>query len=180
MILDEYPNFFPKIQQKSTFKILINYLKKSNGPNFFFLSFLNSTWLVLRLCQFSSQSVPLAAEIWGGGQISPPPPPQWTQVTRNNPMGIVLKPHVRHECVYGMGRFYIRVHIRGCWIQQLFDTQAHHRTLFGAPWRVPRGIGCAMAFQRWVWANIQTFQCQYKMYAETEESSTHTFHFRMI
>ena len=27
------------------------------------------------------------AEIWGGGQIMPPPP-QWTQSPRNNPNGI--------------------------------------------------------------------------------------------
>ena len=45
----------------------------------------------------------------------------------------------------------------GCCIQRLFDTQANHHTPFGAPRRVRMwigiGIGCAMAAERWVWAN---------------------------
>ena len=58
MILDENLQFFPQNSSKiCIFKILIIYLKKSNGPIFFSFSFFYSTWLVLRLCQFSSQSV---------------------------------------------------------------------------------------------------------------------------
>ena len=35
---------------------------------------------------------PLVAEIWGGGQISPPPP--MDSSPRNNPMGIGLRPYI--------------------------------------------------------------------------------------
>ena len=49
------------------------------------------------------------------------------------------------------------VRVLGCCIQRLFDTQASHRTLFGAPQCVCIGLGvgidCAMAFERLVWAN---------------------------
>ena len=51
------------------------------------------------------------------------------------------------------------VHVIGLYtcIQRLFDTQANHRTLFGAPRSVRIGIcvgiGCAMAVERSIWAN---------------------------
>ena len=51
------------------------------------------------------------------------------------------------------------VHVIGLGIQRLFDTQANHCMLFGAPRRVRIGIGvgigCAMAVERW--ANEITF-----------------------
>ena len=81
--------FFPKIHQKFAYSNLINYLKKSNGPIFFFFSFFNSTWLVLRLCQFSSQSSISCRDLRGGGPNQPPPPPMDSS-PRNNPMGIGL------------------------------------------------------------------------------------------
>ena len=47
--------------------------------------------------------------------------------------------------------------IRAMHVTGLFDTQANHRMLFGAPRRVRIGIGvgigCEMAVERWVWAN---------------------------
>ena len=57
MILDENPNFPPKfVKNLHIFKILINNKKKKKVQIFFNNNFY-STWLVLRLCQFSSQSV---------------------------------------------------------------------------------------------------------------------------
>ena len=45
------------------------------------------------------------------------------------------------------------VRIISCCIQRLFDTQANHRKLFGAPRRIRIGIGRAMAFECWVQTN---------------------------
>ena len=54
MILDENPNFPPKFVKNLHIQILINYIKKIKVQMFLFLY---STRLVLRLCQFSCQSV---------------------------------------------------------------------------------------------------------------------------
>ena len=54
MILDENPNFPSKFVKNLHIKILINKKKKKKVQIFLFFY---STWLVLRLCQFSSQSV---------------------------------------------------------------------------------------------------------------------------
>ena len=57
MILDENPNFPPKIVKNLHIQILIKNKIKIKVQIFYFLNIFYSTWLVLRLCQFSSQSV---------------------------------------------------------------------------------------------------------------------------
>ena len=89
MILPWKSQFFPKMSSKiCIFKFFINYKKKSNGPNFFFSSFFNSTVTCFTTVPIFESIGPLVAEIWGGGQISPPP---MDSSPRNNPMGIGLK-----------------------------------------------------------------------------------------
>ena len=51
MSLDENPNFPPKFVKHFHIQ---NFNKKNKGPIYFYFY---STWHVLRLCQFSSQSV---------------------------------------------------------------------------------------------------------------------------
>ena len=59
-----------------------------------------------------------------------------------------------------------------------FDTQANHRTPFGAPWRariaigIGVGIGCAMAAERWVWANEISI---YFSYMYRDQCRTHAY-----
>ena len=57
MILDENPNFPPKFVKNLHIKNFNKKNKINKGPNFFIFFYFYSTWLVLRLCQFSSQSV---------------------------------------------------------------------------------------------------------------------------
>ena len=79
MILDENPNFSQNSSKICIFKILINYKKKSNWSNFFFL-FIFLFYLTCFTTVPIFESIgPLVAEIWGGGAKSAPPP-QWTQV----------------------------------------------------------------------------------------------------
>ena len=80
---------FPQNSSKiSIFKILINYFKKSNGPNFFFFSFFLFYLTCFTTVPIFESNGPLVAEIWGGGQISPPPPPPpMDSSPQNNPMG---------------------------------------------------------------------------------------------
>ena len=56
MILDENPNFPPKFVKNLHIQNF-NKKKKKKKVQMFFYFFSYSTWLVLRLCQFSSQSV---------------------------------------------------------------------------------------------------------------------------
>ena len=72
------------------FKILINYKKKSNGPNFFFLHFFILLYLFYDCANFRVNRSISCRDLRGGGQISPPPPPMDSS-PRNNPMGIGLK-----------------------------------------------------------------------------------------
>ena len=72
------------------FKILINYLKKSNGPNLFFLHFLKFYLTCFTTVPIFESIGPLVAEIWGGGGPNQPPPPPMDSSPRNNPMGIGL------------------------------------------------------------------------------------------
>ena len=74
MILDENPNFFPKSSKICIFKNIINYIKKNKGQFFFFFFFKFYLTCFTTVSIFESIG-PLVAEIWGGGQISPPPPP---------------------------------------------------------------------------------------------------------
>ena len=76
------------------------------------------------------------------------------------------------------------VHVIGLLHKEIFDTQANHHTPFDAP-RCVRiaigigvGIGCAMAAERWVWANeISVFFLRGTQGIRTH---THKFHFGMI
>ena len=81
---------FPQNSSKiCIFKIFINYKKKSNGPNFFFLNF----FILLDLfydCANFRVNRSISCRDLRGGQISPPPPPMDSS-PRNNPMGIGLK-----------------------------------------------------------------------------------------
>ena len=81
-------NFFRQNSSKiCIFKIVINYLKKSNGPKKKFFIFLFYLTCFTTVPNFESIG-PLVAEIWGGGHNQPPPPPQWTQVLEIYPMGM--------------------------------------------------------------------------------------------
>ena len=75
MILDENPNFFPKFVKNLHIQNFINYLKKSNGPNFFFSSFFLFYLTCFTTVPIFESIGPLVAEIWGGGPNQPPPPP---------------------------------------------------------------------------------------------------------
>ena len=95
------PSFSQNSSKICIFKILINYKKKSNGPNLFFSSFFLFYLTCFTTVPIFKSIGPLVAEIWGGGgggQISPPPPPMDSS-PRNNPMGIGLKENFPHKCV---------------------------------------------------------------------------------
>ena len=71
---------FPQNSSKiCIFKIVINYLKKSNGPIFFFFHFFILLDLFYDCANFRVNRSISCRDLRGGGQISPPPP-QWTQV----------------------------------------------------------------------------------------------------
>ena len=84
------PIFPQNLSKICRFKILINYLKKSNGPNFVFLYFFILLDLFYDCANFRVNRSISCRDLRGGGANQPPPPPPMDSSPRNNPMGIGL------------------------------------------------------------------------------------------
>ena len=78
MILDENPNFSPKfVKNLHIQNFIINYKKKSNGPNFFFLHCFILLDLFYDCANFRVNRSISCRDLRGGGgaKSAPPPPP---------------------------------------------------------------------------------------------------------
>ena len=78
--------------------MLINYKKKSNGPNFFSFHFFILLDLFYDCANFRVNRSISCRDLRGGGPNQPPPPPMDSS-PRNNPMGIGLRKHVGSGCL---------------------------------------------------------------------------------